>query len=236
MTNYIVADTEGSGLFDYKKPADAVGQPRMAAIGMILCTESLEIEEEHAFLIKPDGWTFDNDSEAAKVNGLTHERLMAEGVRAADALRVYGAAIDARRVVVGWNVMHDLKMLRGELRSVGFPDRYMQTRYLCAMQGSRRVVDARTADGRKKAPKLAEACVFFGVDQGDDGHTGIGDARSTLAILRKLREMGEMPEYIDPYNKGKPKAAAPRPQGRAYEEMVVREQQDFLRGASEDEK
>jgi DNA polymerase III epsilon subunit-like protein len=177
----------------------------MAAIGMIFCADDLTVEEEHAFLIKPDGWTFDNDSEAAKVNGLTHERLMDEGVPAAEALRIYGAAIDARRIVVGWNVMHDLKMLRGELRSVGFPDRYMQTRYLCAMQGSRKTVDARTDDGRKKAPKLAEACAFFGIDQGDDGHTGIGDARSTLAILLKLRERGEMPAYVDPYDKGSKK-------------------------------
>jgi hypothetical protein len=34
--NYLALDTEGSGLFDFTKPADAPGQPRLAAIGMIL--------------------------------------------------------------------------------------------------------------------------------------------------------------------------------------------------------
>ncbi len=199
--NYICVDTEGNGLFDYKKPADAPGQPRMAAVGLILCNEALEIEEEHGFLIKPEGWTFDDESEAAKVNGLTHARLMAEGVDVREPLRLYGAAIDQRRIVVGFNVSHDLKTLRAELRYVGFPDRYMQTRYIDCMNGCRKQVDARTADGKKKAPKLAEACTYFGIEQ-DSGHTGIGDAHSALAILRKLRDLGQMPAFTDPYDRG----------------------------------
>lgn len=233
--NYAVVDTESSGLPDYKKAADAVGQPRMAAIGIILVDENLEIEEQYDLLIRPEGWIFDDLCEAAKVNGLTQERLMREGVPAQDALRIYGAAIDSRRIIVGFNIIHDLKLLRGELRAVGYPDRYMQTRYLCVMQGCRQLVDARTTDGRKKAPKLAEACAFFGIDQGDAGHTGMGDARSALEILRRLKAAGQFPAFTDPYDRGKPKAAA-RPQGRAYEEMVVRDQQDFIGGANEDGK
>lgn len=201
MTEYIIADTEGSGLFDYKKPADAPGQPRMAAAGLIMCNEALEIESEHAFLIRPDGWTFDDECEAAKVNGLTHARLMAEGVDVRVPLRLYGDAIDQRRIVVGFNAPHDLKTFRAELRYVGFPDRFMQTRHLCVMQGCRRIVDARTEAGKKKAPKLAEACAYFGIEQAA-GHTGIGDAHSALAILRKLRDLGQMPPYTDPYDRG----------------------------------
>lgn len=200
MTSYIIVDTEGSGLFDFTKKADAPGQPRMAAIGMIMVTPDLEVEEEHAFLIKPQGWVFDDNSPAAKINGLTHERLTADGVDVRDALRLYGSAIDTRRVVVGYNVLHDLKMLRSELRYAGYPDRFMQTRHLCAMQGCRKIVDARGATGKKKAPKLAEACAHFGIEQ-QDAHTGIDDARSTLAILRNLRDLGAMPAYVDPYDK-----------------------------------
>lgn len=199
--NYIIVDTEGNGLFDHNKPADAVGQPRMAAIGLILCDEALEIEAEHTFLIRPEGWTFDDTSDAAKVNGLTHERLMAEGVDVREPLRLYGDAIDQRRIVVGFNVSHDLKLLRAELRIVGFPDRYMQTRSLCVMQGCRKIVDARGETGKKKAPKLAEACAYFGIEQ-DAGHTGIGDAHSALAILRKLHDLDQMPPYTDPYDRG----------------------------------
>src|SRR5687767_10096357 len=127
MTNYIITDTEGSGLFDYTKAADAEGQPRMAALGLILVNSALEIEQKHGFLIRPQGCVFDNNSEAAKVNGLTHERLMDEGVPVMEALEPYITSIDNRFVVVGHNVLHDLKMLRAEMRHVGLEDRYLKT-------------------------------------------------------------------------------------------------------------
>jgi DNA polymerase III epsilon subunit-like protein len=244
--SYAVIDTEGNGIFDHKKPADAPGQPRMAALGLILLNDKFEVEEKHGWLIRPEGWTFDNDSDAAKKNGLTHECLMAEGVDVREPLRAYGDAIDQRRIVVGFNVPHDLKTLRAEARYVGFPDRYMQTRYICVMQGCRMFVDARTADGKKKAPRLEEACSYYGIDQGTGAHTGLGDAESALQILLKLAEIGAVPEFTDPYEKASvPKKAhrahldrktTDRPQGRDYEEQVLREQQDFLRGASEDGK
>ena len=98
MTSYICIDTEGSGLFDFKKPADAVGQPRMAAMGLILVNAELEIESEHAHLIKPEGWVFDDTSDAAKINGLTHALLEAEGVDVRIPLRLYGDAIDQRGI------------------------------------------------------------------------------------------------------------------------------------------
>lgn len=242
--NYAVIDTEGSGLFDFTKPADAAGQPRMAALGLILLNDKFEVEEKHGWLIKPQGWAFDNNSDAAKKNGLTHELLMAEGVDIKEPLRAYGDAIDQRRIVVGFNIPHDLKTLRAEARYVGFPDRYMQTRYICVMQGCRQLVDARTADGRKKAPRLEEACKYFGIDQGTGAHTGLGDAESAYQILLRLRDAGCVPAYKDPYEKtSAPKKAhrahldrQARPQGREYEEQVIREQQDFIGGASEDGK
>lgn len=235
--NYAVIDTEGSGLFDFKKPADAPGQPRMAALGIILINDKFEIEEKRAFLVKPDGWVFDDNSEAAKKNGLTHAQLMADGGDVREPLRMVGDAIDSRRIWVGFNAPHDMKTFRAEARHVGMPDRYMQTRYICVMQGCRQLVDARTADGRKKAPRLEEACAFFKIDQGAGAHTGLGDAESALEILWRLRDAGCVPAYTDPYDKGKkPKPSAARPQGRAYEEQVIREQQDFIGGASEDGK
>ena len=233
--NYLILDVEATGLPDFKKPADAAGQPRVCAIGMIFTDEKLVVEKEHGLIIKPNGWTIDPESDASKVHKITQERAEVEGIDMHEAARIYGSAIDDRRVVVGHNVTFDLKLMRAELRFCGYPDRYLQTRHICTMQGCRQLVDARTADGRKKAPKLAEACAFFGIDQGDAGHTGMGDARSALEILRRLKVAGQFPAFTDPYDRGKPKAAA-RPQGRAYEEMVVRDQQDFIDGASENGK
>jgi DNA polymerase III subunit epsilon len=224
--SYAVIDTEGSGVFDFKKPADAPGQPRMAALGLILVNSALEIETEHGFLIRPDGWTFDDNCDAAKINGLTHERLMAEGVPAREALSLYDKAIDQRRIVVAFNAPHDLKTLRAELRYTGYPDRYMETRYICAMQGCRQIVDARTADGKKKAPRLEEAVKHFEIEVPGDIHSALPDAHKALAILRKLRDLRAFPAFVDPYTKGKkPKVSATQ---YARESQAMREQPDFL--------
>jgi len=248
---YAAIDSEGSGLFDWKKPADAPGQPRMAALGMVLLDDDLNIESKHSWLIKPNGWTFDDNSEAAKVNGLTHARLMAEGVDAMEPLLAVKSMIFDRRIWVGFNPTHDMKSFRAESRIVGLPDLYMQTRYICVMQGSRALVDARTIDGKKKVPKLEEACAYFGIEIEEKGaHTGIGGAERAAQILIKLRDLGCMPPFKDPYEKtSEPKKAHRarldqrarsaewhRGAGQDYEEEVIREQQDFIGGASEDGK
>lgn len=233
--DYMSIDTESSGVFDYRKEADAPGQPRMASIGIILANDKLEEQERHSFLIRPHGWTFDDNSDAAKINKLTHQRLMDEGVEAAIPLRIYGDMIDDRRIVIAFNAPHDIKLLRAELRYAGFPDRYMQTRYICAMQGCRQVVDARTADGRKKAPRLGEACAHFGIPYSEDQHVAIDDAERALEIIRRLRDAGQMPAYKDPYDKPAKKPYTLR-QARYQREAEEIDHSNFIRGASEDDK
>jgi DNA polymerase III epsilon subunit-like protein len=201
--NYLILDVENTGLFDYTKPADAPGQPRVCEIGMIFANEDLEIEREVAHLIKPSGWTLDPECEAAKVHGLTQEVLEKDGVSMRDVAREYGEAIDARRIVVAYNALFDVKQMRAELRHAGYPDRFMQTRYICAMQGCRKIVDARTADGKKKAPKLEEACAHFKISYENNTHRALADAHRAYQILRKLREIGQMPAYVDQYEKRK---------------------------------
>ena len=199
--NYIVLDVETSGLMDFKKPADAPGQPRVCQVGLIFVGEDLSTEHEIEHLIKPNGWTFDDTSEAAKINGLTQEKLDAEGVDIKEVLREYGSAIDDRRIIVGHNCSFDMKMMRAELRFAGFPDRYMQTRSVCTMWGSRDVVGIPAKNGRGfKIPKLGEACAHFGIEQ-PDVHTALADARSALEILRKLKEAGQFPVFTDPYER-----------------------------------
>jgi DNA polymerase III epsilon subunit-like protein len=240
--NYLVLDTETSGLMDFKKPADAPGQPRVCSIGLIFVNEDLTTESEIEHLIKPNGWRLDNNSEAAKINGLTQEKLDAEGVDIKEVLRTYGESIDNKRIIVGHNCSFDMKLMRAELRFAGMPDRYMQTRSLCTMWGSRDVVGIPAKNGRGfKIPKLIEACDYFGIEQ-PAKHTALADARSALEILRKLRDAGKMPAYADPYDdRPKKPATSQRPAnwqraaGPDYEQEVINSQ-DFIGGASEDGK
>ncbi len=198
MPHYLVIDSETSGLFDYSRAADAPGQPRLAQFGMIFVGPDHKVEVEHEFLIKPEGWEM--TEEATRVTGLTTERLKAEGVPADQMLGLYAAAIDARRIIVGHNVSFDIKMLRAELRRAGMEDRFMTTRTICTMFGSRDMCQIPNANGKGiKNPKLAEACEVLGIPQAA-GHTALDDARSAYGIFLKMAEAG-LPEPKNPYSK-----------------------------------
>src|ERR1035437_5011054 len=95
---YVVLDTETSALFDFSKPADAEGQPRLAHMALIYLDSEMNVERETDLLIQPDGWTLDPG--AAAVNGLTLERLLADGVPVLQVLSEYTEAVKAGRVVV----------------------------------------------------------------------------------------------------------------------------------------
>ena len=54
---YVVIDVETSCLFDFSKPADAEGQPRLAHMALIYLDSEFNVERDYDVLIRPDGWT-----------------------------------------------------------------------------------------------------------------------------------------------------------------------------------
>lgn len=199
--SYLVCDVETSGLFRYDLRADAPGQPRLAQLGMILVRPDFTVEAEHGFTIKPNGWEM--QPEAAEVTGLTTEKLLAEGVDIAPALELYAEALDAGRVVVGHNVLFDVKMMRAEMRLGGFDDRYLRTRTICTMQafyGKKSPVKIPKANGKGGAPMLTDCCTFFGIEL-PQAHSALDDARGALGLLRKLSELNSLPAPKAPLDK-----------------------------------
>ena len=171
---YAVFDTETSGLFDYKLSADAPGQPRMASFAMVMLDDNLEVESQFSVLVKPEGWEMDDNSDACKKNGLTQARLMAEGVRIEHALGHYNAALN-------------LKIMRGELRRAGLPDRFETTASVDLMRPLTNVCKIKKATGGGyKWPKLEEAHQsLFG-----EGFTGAhGALPDSLAAARIFKHM-----------------------------------------------
>src|SRR5260221_2741319 len=114
---YFVFDTETTGLCDFNRPAHAEGQPRLASWAMMFVDDDLHVTEGWHGLVKPDGWTM--PSEATAINGLTDERLRAEGRSVRLPLFLIGLAIEQQYTLVAHNLQYDAKVMRGELRRVG---------------------------------------------------------------------------------------------------------------------
>lgn len=193
---YIVLDTETSGVMDYKRPADAVGQPRVAEVGLIYLDEDLQVEREYNRYVLPAGWEMEPGATA--VNGLTTEELIRLGVPISEVLDVYSMAISEGRAVVAFGAQFDCKMMRAELRRAEMDDLFEATRNICCMrslmshakQTGRRLVkydtDGEPMPTAKGWPKLTDACRYFSIPLPEKAHGALGDARVTSLIFAAM--------------------------------------------------
>lgn len=185
---YVVFDTETSDLFDFSKPADAPGQPRLAALSMIWTTPGLAVTREEMLYIKPTGWKM--GAGATAVNGLTDDFLERNGIPIEQALDLYEEAIREGRAFIAFNAQFDTKVMRAELRRAGREDHFESTPNICVMRKSIGVckIPKKTGNGYK-FPKLAEALQHFRIPQ-SGAHTASGDAQGALEIARALMQIG----------------------------------------------
>lgn len=179
-------DTETTGLFDYTRPADAPGQPRLAEIHALFTDEDGTTLEELNTLIRPDGWTLSPALTA--INGLTTEMCQDRGAPVADALIWMGARMVKARQILAFGVNFDLKVLRGEFRRAGMPDLYPlgEARKCCIQQMARKV----TALPKNKTPKLSEAVEIILGETLIGAHGAKEDNTASMRLYFKLLGRG----------------------------------------------
>lgn len=195
---FAVIDTESNGLFVHRDArggvvrSDAEGQPRMAAFAMILLNEDFSVQDQYVTLIKPDGWKM--TPEATAINNLTDEMLAENGKPIAEVMQVFTRVVREGFAIAAFNVQHDLRLCRGELRRAGMDDLFQITKNFCCMRKSNGPIPK--ADGKKGWPKLSEAKAFLmakgllkDATEGEP-HSALHDAQVCVAILRFLKSEG----------------------------------------------
>lgn len=183
----LVFDTETTGLLDFTKPADDPAQPRMAGISACLI-DPADWQEQSLLdsLVRPEGWTFDDDSEAAKINGLTAERLGAEGRPIAEILDAWSTLFDQCDCLISYSLTFDAKIIRGEQRRLGLPDRYAEKPVFDLLKTARTVLKGRLAKGERCT--LTNAHKHLTGEPFKDAHTSLADMRAAVRILRHFTE------------------------------------------------
>lgn len=187
----LVFDTETTGLPDFKLAADHPSQPRICSIAAVLVEPAGATVEELDTLIAPDGWMM--PAEVTAIHGLTLEDCQTRGVPIKDALTRFDAMMDRAATVVGFGIEFDLKMLRGEYRRAGMPDRYGEKPKRCLMRECTPLckippTNAMMSSGRYtfKTPKLIEAVDILLGEKLEGAHQAINDVRATVRLLFHL--------------------------------------------------
>lgn len=200
---YLVIDTETTGLFDFKLPADDPSQPRLASLAMIWAdAEGQEVDRMQLY-VKQDGWQM--TAEAGEVNGLTDEFLEDHGKPIDLVLDIYSRNIRSGLVVAAFNAQFDLKMMRGELRRAGKDDLFTVTKNTCLMRGLKPYA-AQGLDVRGAGyVSLEKAREFFGLHN-PAPHNAMNDAKDAQELLAILIRDGNLIPPKVHYAKEKPAA------------------------------
>lgn len=194
-----VIDTETTGIVrDFKSP-DA---PYLASVTAIIYdTDTSRVQASFNTMIQPDGWEM--PPEAGAINGLETEVLAAYGLPVGIVLPIVMGLFQPVDIIVGHNISFDVRMLASGLYRCDMLDdldTILSKEVFCTMQESKQLVQAKTANGRLKAPKLTEAYEFFFERPLDNSHSANADAIAALelylAIMAHREEAGGDDESI----------------------------------------
>ena len=186
---YLVFDTETTGLFDFKLPADAPGQPRLASVAFIVADELGREISRNKHYIKPDEWEM--SPETGAINGLTTEFLAENGVPVSAVLDEYVDHVAFGLIVAAFNVQFDAKMMRAELRRASRDDRFETTPNTCIMRSLKPYGAEGLVIKNGQYVKLEAACAHFGILNAD-AHDAMADAEAARAILEILIRDGRL--------------------------------------------
>lgn len=200
---FVAFDTETTGIFDFKKPADDPSQPRLASLAMIWTDSAGREVDRKLMYVKPAGWEM--TQEAFEVNGLTTDFLRENGTDIGVVLDVYERAIRSNMIMAAYNVQFDCKMMRGEFRRAGRDDLFEITLNTCLMRGLKPYKEKGLAIKGGQFVKLSVACEFFGITHAE-AHEAMSDAEAARAILQILIEDGNLIPPAVHYAKSKPAA------------------------------
>ena len=212
MTRYIVIDTEGTGLFKRKElmpdgtertvRSDEMGQPRMAEFAAAVVDDDFNIIDTYQQWVIPAGWQdWDGNlltempAEALEKNGLTFDFLRANGRPVIHALEYYSDMLSSGLIPLGFNMQHDGRQMRGELRRAGLEDRFDDTPNVCAMRSMQAAkLKVKKLNGKGGFPRLIDVAAHFDTPgyTEEKHHKADEDVFATVWIARKLHELGKL--------------------------------------------
>ncbi len=194
----LVFDTETSGLpkragFEKLMPAwdtKSYDTCRVIQLGWAVYTIDGHLMRKRSVYIKPDGFILGED--AANINKITMEQLLAEGASIRDVLREFEAELGLAGIVVGHNARFDVCALASEAWRLGLTDVAAAIEGApvhCTMRLAKGFCGARNQYG-VKFPRLAELYKkLFGVEPALQ-HDALADVEATAACYFRLRQLG----------------------------------------------
>jgi DNA polymerase-3 subunit epsilon len=166
-------DTETSGMFEFKRPATAKGQPHIVQLAAIVTDDAGEIMARLSTLIKPSGWTIEPG--AQDVHGISIEQCEATGLPIAVVMDLVNRWSQQSSTVIAHNLNFDLAMVGAECSRCGVENCAKFCGRFCTMEAVTPILKLPGKFDNYKWPKLTETYRhFFGCEM-DGAHDAMAD-------------------------------------------------------------
>ena len=203
---FLVCDSESSGLPKYSVAADDPSQPRLVEISAVLLDfDGKEIDRLH-HIIKPIDWPLEDEAfvknmqDAEAIHGISLEKMKAEGVPLMIAHDDWERLYSRCQYLVGYNIWHDWKVIRGEWRRIGQTVPFRDRQGICMMKAARKVLGGRN-------PKLSVAVEKILGREHNFAHRSDADLAATIDLFHALGQRGQV-EIDDQPESKQPKELA----------------------------
>lgn len=180
-------DTETTSVPDFTKPADDPSQPRLCSLNAALIGPGYGDVREIDMMVQPDGWEI--PASATAVNGLTQAMLLEGGSPIEKVLDAYNELLDECDLIVCFSANFDLKILRGEQRRAGRPDRYGEKPVCDIIWACRSACKGQLPPGVKSVNLNLAHEIMLGAPF-ENPHVARNDRLATTRLFKHLNEKG----------------------------------------------
>lgn len=190
---YIVFDTETTGLpektsfnlFYHPKLISKYDSSRVVQLAWNgYDCDSGKLEFSRNFLIKPFGFTIENES----FHNISQEKAISEGLYFNEVIQLFIKDVKNATYIVGHNIMFDLCVLRSECYRYKFTSYANQLNKIpkyCTMTNGRNILKM------FKFPSLQELHLYFFKNSFKNMHNAIFDVEATAKCYQALLEKKE---------------------------------------------
>lgn len=186
----LIFDTETSGLPNYREPSDHPDQPHIIEMAWTLYAADGEPLEHFDAIVNP-GMPFVIHEEAGAVHNITHEMIEAEGIPAADMLKLFLAAVELADQVSAFNTTFDLRMVRITAARLTQEKWDCPIPKHCTMSGTNAYIKTLKAkpDGYKWPPTLGQAMGIVFNEEMPEAHRARPDCDAAACLYHELQRL-----------------------------------------------
>ena len=193
MSHILFFDTETTNLIEKKGPGfnnlveytnlESYNKCRMVSICWKICDRNENVITSKYYIIKPKDFIIDNNSEAAKINGITSE-IASQGTDIEDIINSLSIDIENVNLIVAHNILFDVSVLSSELFRYDKTDLLNKFRSIptyCTCMNGNDITKIRPKGWRKyKVPKLCELYKHLFNEDFENAHNAECDVNACM--------------------------------------------------------